>query len=478
MEKLVWKNEARRLKDLRPFKGNPRKATEEEIKNLTKSLDNFNLADPLVINTDGEVIGGNFRLSLLKKKKGEEEKIDVRLPNRKLTRREAEELNLRLNKNQGSWDLELLANFGEDLLKEVGFESEALDEIFGLEIDDNFDIEKEIEKAIKEPRGVKVGDLWQLGQHKLTIGDCVDKKAWKRLLGEEKFDFLFTDPPYKLAYTQRLRKVKTKEGAKLKKDKVYESVGKTDRKGRFKGWVKTKAGFGYRAQRSYLGVESRGGVPEYDEWLSIANDFQNQRGANVMIFENWRNCPELWRAVEKYWKIRNMIIWWLPNRCQGFSRPGYFFNKYDIVPLAGNGEMNQDYEKEFEIYLKEKGQALLDTYEVMLYGNQGKHYWDRKKKTKWAQVNDHITHSAETAKSGGQNIIFGTKPIQILVPYIKILSPRNGIVMEPFAGSGSTIIASEIMKRRCLAIELEPIYGEVIIRRFEKFTGQKAIKLG
>lgn len=62
-------------------------------------------------------------------------------------------------------------------------------------------------------------------------------------------------------------------------------------------------------------------------------------------------------------------------------------------------------------------------------------------------------------------------------PNIKILSPREGIVMEPFAGSGSTLIACEIMKRRCRAIEIEPIYGEVIINRWERFSGQKAIKL-
>ena len=92
-------------------------------------------------------------------------------------------------------------------------------------------------------------------------------------------------------------------------------------------------------------------------------------------------------------------------------------------------------------------------------------------------MNDHITSSVETGSGSGQKIIFGTKPIQILVPYIKILSPRDGIVVEPFAGSGSTIIASEIMKRKCRAIELSTLYGEVIIRRFEKFTGKEATKL-
>jgi DNA modification methylase len=218
-------------------------------------------------------------------------------------------------------------------------------------------------------------------------------------------------------------------------------------------------------------------VSEYDEWLSIANEFQNPKGANVMIFENWRNTIALWQAIEKYWKIKNLIIWYLPNRHQGFSVKYKFFSKYDIIPLAGEGSLNEDYEEEMERYLKEKGQRLLDTYEIILYGNQGESYWDRKKKTRWAKISDHITWSAATEASSGQNIIFGLKPIQILVPYIKILSPRNGIVMDPFGGSGSTLIACEIMKRKCRMIEIEPIYGEVILARFERFTSQKAVKL-
>ena len=107
------------------------------------------------------------------------------------------------------------------------------------------------------------------------------------------------------------------------------STGETSKDGKPKG-------FGYKQNRTYKGVESEG-VPEYDEWLSIANDFQNPKGANIMIFENWKNTVELWQAIEKYWKIRNMIIWWLPNRHQGFSARHKFFSKYDIAPLADKG---------------------------------------------------------------------------------------------------------------------------------------------
>ena len=455
--KIEWHNEKRKLKDLKPFEGNPRKATEKEVQDLNNSLTKFNLADPLVINTDNTVIGGNFRLKILKEKGIEE--VDVRVPNRTLTRKEAEELNIRLNKNSGEWDYDILANFDEDLLKETGFEDEELDNIFGLEIDDDFDTEKEFEKVVKNPRGVKDGDLWQLGDHRLYIGDATKKESWENVLGDERFDFMFTDPPYRIGVTN-------KEGKPIDLEK--SPLGKMNKY------------FGAKGNRGYLGVDMSGGVPEYDEWLSIANEFQNPKGANVMIFENWRNTVDLWQAIEKYWKIRNQIIWWLPNRRQGFSAKYRFFSKYDIAPLADKGKAvkNEEYEKEMEDYLKEKGQKLLDTYEVILYGSQGKEaYWDKKKGTKWAVVNDHITSHASTGKSSGQSLVFGTKPIQILVPYVKILSPRNGIVMEPFGGSGSTLIACEIMKRKCRVIEIAPTYAEVILNRWEKFTGKEGIKI-
>ena len=290
-----------------------------------------------------------------------------------------------------------------------------------------------------------------------------------------------TDPPYKIGYGIGIRKQKTKEGFKLQRFRTYPSIGITKKDGKPLNIKKSPLQhikyFGAKKNRGYLRVDRKGGIPVYDDWLSLANEFQNPKGANVMIFENWRNTVELWQAIEKYWKIKNMIIWWLTNRCQGFSARNKFFSKYDIAQLAGNGIQNEEYEEELDNYLKEKGQKLLDTYEVILYGNQGKSYWDKKKGTRWARINDHITWSASTEKSGEQNIIFGTKPIQILVPYIKILSPRNGIVMDCFGGSGSTLIACEIMKRQCRMIEIEPLYGEVILARFEKFSGKTAKKL-
>ena len=470
MEKLIWHNERRKINDLIPTENNPRQMTEKQAKDLENSLKKFDLVDIPAINTDNRIISGHQRLKILQLLGRGQEEIDVRVPNRTLTKEEHQEYMLRANKNLAEWNYGLLADFQEDFLKDIGFENEELDQIFGLEMAEEFDEKKEFEKAVKNPRGVKTGDVWEIGEHRLIIGDCADRKNWEKLLGRERFDFCFTDPPYRLAYCRkRVRKVKTKEGFKTKREREYNVVGETDYKGKLKG-------FGAKLNRTYQGIIQRG-VLEYEEWLSIANDFQNPNGANVMVFENWRNVVELWQAIEKYWKIKNIVIWHLPNRHQGFAAKGKLFNKYDIAPLAGEGIINEQFEEEFQNYLEDKGQKLLDTYQIILYSSKGKNSWNKIKGKRYWTLSDHIDWVASSAVSTNQSIIFGTKPIQILVPYIKILSPRNGIIMEPFAGSGSTIIASEIMKRKCRAIEIGPIYGEVILTRIERFMEKKAVKL-
>ena len=103
-------------------------------------------------------------------------------------------------------------------------------------------------------------------------------------------------------------------------------------------------------------------------------------------------------------------------------------------------------------------------------------YWESQGKEKYCPI-DFIEFNAADEKSSGQGIIFGTKPVEILIPYIKILTKRNDLVFEPFGGSGSTLMASIRLKRRCFLMEKSPVYAEVILNRWEKFTGKKRIKI-
>lgn len=163
--------------EIKPNEYNPKMMTEKEAADLEKSITEFGIVDPLIINTakgrEGIIIGGHQRYNIYQRLKFKEVPVvRLNIPDLK----KEQELCLRLSKNVGSWDMGELANFSEEMLLDAGWTGDELDEIFGLDQADDFDEKKELEKAIKEPRGVKTGDIWQLGEHRLIIGDCVKKK--------------------------------------------------------------------------------------------------------------------------------------------------------------------------------------------------------------------------------------------------------------------------------------------------------------
>lgn len=125
---MKWKNETRKIEDLVPSEYNPRKLSKKNERFLQDSLDTFGMADVIVINTNNHIIGGHQRYYMLKKKG--EKIVDVRVPEKELTEVEERELNLRLNKNLGEFEKDLLKNFDKDLLEKVGFADAEIEKIF------------------------------------------------------------------------------------------------------------------------------------------------------------------------------------------------------------------------------------------------------------------------------------------------------------------------------------------------------------
>lgn len=130
--RLEWRTERRRVRDLVPWEGNPRKISEKQAEQLRASLDRFGVADIPVIDADGTIVGGHQRCAILMAQGKGDLEVDVRVPSRKLTGDEFAELNLRLNRNLGAWDFDVLADMDEDLLLSVGFDEEELLVGFGL----------------------------------------------------------------------------------------------------------------------------------------------------------------------------------------------------------------------------------------------------------------------------------------------------------------------------------------------------------
>ena len=177
-------------KRLKASEYNPRKMNEKQAEDLTKSIKEFGLVDPIIVNNhkdrENVVVGGHQRLkiaSIMGLKTIPV--VYVSLPLEK-----ERELNLRLNRNLGEWDYDMLANFNEGELLNVGFDSEELDKIFDLDIEDDFNVETEYGK-IEEPK-TKLGDIYKLGEHRLMCGDSTKKKDVEKLMDGNKADMVFT----------------------------------------------------------------------------------------------------------------------------------------------------------------------------------------------------------------------------------------------------------------------------------------------
>ncbi|MEW6171349.1 MAG: hypothetical protein AB1472_07335 [Candidatus Omnitrophota bacterium] len=137
MKHLEWHTEKRKISDLTLFEGNPRQMTEKQAKDLLKSLQKFNLVEIPAIDQNNRVIAGNMRIQALQTMGRGNDEIDVRVANRDLTEDEAREYLIRSNKNVGEWDWDLLANFDERVLLEIGFNRNELEDIFDVEIQEN-----------------------------------------------------------------------------------------------------------------------------------------------------------------------------------------------------------------------------------------------------------------------------------------------------------------------------------------------------
>lgn len=403
--KLQWHTEKRKLSELTPAEYNPRKATEKEAKDLKKSLDKFSLAEPIVINKDNKIIGGHFRVRVLKDR-NEDMDIEVSVPNRQLTDKEERELNIRLNKNTGQFDYELLANFDEELLLDSGFESEELDKIFQLDEDktnDDFDIEVEAEK-IKNCT-VKKGDLFQLGAHKLMCGDATDNQCVQKLMTKDKANLVFLDPPYGVDYAS--------------KNKALNALGQ-----------------GNRIHRPING-DAQSPDKMYILWISV---FKLLQAVCVDGFSYYVCSPQggelmmmmIMALRDAGLQVKHTIIWVKNHLVLG--RSDYHYR-----------------------------------HEPILYGwGKGTHkfYGGRNKNSVW-EFDKPITSRLHPTM----------KPIALISEAIKNSSKRCDIVLDLFGGSGSTLIACEQTNRKCRMMEIDPLYCQVIIIRWETITGKKATKL-
>ncbi|HBX15890.1 MAG: (Cytosine-5-)-methyltransferase protein [Candidatus Magasanikbacteria bacterium GW2011_GWA2_42_32] len=410
-----------KINELKPADYNPRQMTEKQARDLTESIKKFGLVDPIIVNShpgrENVVIGGHQRLKIASNLGFTE----VPVVYVDLDENREKELNLRLNRNTGEWDWDLLANFDKNLLLEIGFESQELDKGFGLgEVEeDNFDAQAEHDKII-EPQA-KLGDLYQLGEHRLLCGDSTKLEDFEKLMNGQKAHLIFTDPPYNVDY-------KSASGIAI-------SAGKYGNGNKIFNDNKSNED----CLQFYIDVLKNLYLHSMDDcciywWLA----FNSNGLINLLAFK------------ESGWKMSQQLTW--VKECMVFSRgqdyhrmcePCFFGWKQDKTHFRNKKIC--DYKDVFNLDY-DSFQELPDI---------------------WFEKRDKTAEYVHPTQ----------KPVRLAERALKKSSVAGDIVLESFGGSGSTLMACEQLNRKCYAMELDPKYVDVIIKRWEQFTGDKAIKI-
>lgn len=382
------------IKDIIFAEYNPRKITAEQEKSLTDSLTRFGFVDPVIINKNPErlnvLIGGHQRVKVWQKM-GNTSVPAVFID---LTRDKERELNVRLNRNVGEWDAEVLADlFNADELKDWGFDSAELDKIFKVEADEKDDEVPEV----KEETTTKRGDIYLLGNHRVMCGDSTDAGDVALLMDGSKADVVVTDPPY--------------------------NTGMEGNPDDAKAWL------------SHMFKDSF--TPE--EWSNFLNTsfdnlFSNTKGECAFyVFIDWRRVSDIRLVLEARMDVKNVIVW--DKEVHG---------------------LGSDYKSTYELcVVGKKGKPQINNR----YGLDYQDIW---------RVKRQIGRNKEHATA---------KPINLLVKPILHASKQDDICLDLFLGSGSTLIACEKTNRICYGMEIDPHYVDVIVKRWEDFTGKKAVKL-
>jgi DNA modification methylase len=407
------------VKDLIPQEINPRVITSKQMADLKKSLKKYNLVEIPAIDLDGKILAGHQRIKALQLLSRENELIDVRLPNRKLTDDESKQYLIASNALGGDWDFESLKFFDLDILTEAGFDQMELVKFWDEEKEtkqDDFDIEKEIKK-IRDPK-TKLGDIISLGKHKIICGDSTKKETLERLLKNERVSMVYSDPVYNLDvdYNGGIGGSKN-YGCKVNDSRTFDE---------YKTFIQDSL-------KAALNVSNPDTHVFY--WCD-----QTYIG---LIQEVYRSCG-----------IANKrVCLWLKNSQN--PTPGVAFNKvYEpvVYGLRGRPYLAKSITNLNEVVNKElsTGNSLL------------------------SEAKEFIDIWMANRLPGNQYTHATSKPITLHEKAIKRCTKPGDIILDSFLGSGSTLLAGEQLGRRVYGCELEPRFCDLIIKRYETMTGKKA----
>lgn len=401
------------ISDLKPAAYNPRKIEPKELNKLVKSIKTFGFVEPVVINKDNTIIGGHQRLKAAQKMgMTEVPVVQVDIP-----KGQEKALNLALNRISGEWDETKLAEVLVQLTKEEreqsGFDEDEIAKAIGAAIngeEDDFDTTPPV-----EPK-TKLGDLYELGEHRLLCGDSCDLEQVKQLMRGEQADMAWTDPPYNVNYEGG-------NGLKIENDSMDDLKFRRFLTDAFKNmaWVLGEGCPFYIAHASSESYNFVGAVKD----------------AGLLFKQTivWVKDRLVLGRQDYQWRHEPILYGWKPGSAHKW------YGEFDKTTVLDQSRKFEDWSKEELIDLA-KG------------------------------IETDILRIEKPSKSKEHPTM---KPIALIASALQNSSQLGGVVLDLFGGSGSTLIACEQLGRKCRIMELSPAYCDVIVNRWEKLTGKKAV---
>ncbi len=408
-----------KVSNLRPHPRNARTHSKKQIKQLAASIEEFGFTNPILVDNQNTILAGHGRVEAAKLL-GIHDVPCVRLEHMTEAQKRAYVLaDNKLALNAG-WDEDLLAEELGELLKLdldfdidiTGFSIAEVDNLIegSTPIEDGDPIDDLLPEAASVLNRCREGDIWQLGPHRLICGNSLDPGTVTQLMDGEKARMVFTDPPYNVP--------------------IYGHVG----------------GSGKIKHREFAMASGEMSQETFISFLTAACQNladHSHDGSIHFICMDWRHMAELLAAGNSvYDELKNLIVW-----------------------AKDNGGMGTFYRSRHElIFAFKKGSGPhINTFELGQHGRYRTNVWEYR--------------GVNTLKTGRMDELAlhpTVKPVQMIADAIKDVSGRNDIVLDLFGGSGSSLIAADKTGRRAFLCELDPIYCDTIIARWEAYAKDEA----
>jgi DNA modification methylase len=380
-----------------PYARNPRK--NQNVKKVAVSIKEFGFRQPIVVDKQLVIIAGHTRYEASKQLGLKKVPIHIA---KELTPVQIAAYRIADNRvaQDSEWDIGLLNYEFTDLLDEnydldlLGFDPKELEDLIVDKENKGLTDEDVVPEVPDEPTS-KLGDVYQLGNHRLMCGDSTNLTNIEKLMNGEKADMVFTDPPYGMSFCSGRS---TEKGALVKGWKVIEGDNKRD-------------------------VDL---IVMIKDALLLAKQKSKEESSFYICF-TWRTYAEFDKALKECdIKIDNLIVW----------------DKKSI----GIGNSNYRFQHEFIFYSK------------------GKWYGDKAQSDIWSMSRGATSKYVHPTQ----------KPVELISMALQNSSKNGDVILDLFGGSGSTLIACEKLSRKARVMELDAKYVDVIIKRWEDYTGKKA----